>query len=207
MTSGSATAARPLRADAARNHHAIVAAAREAFETDGPDVSLGEVARRAGVGSSTLYRRFAGRDDLVAAVLEQYVAERLEPALAAAADVADPWEALVTALEGMVGSVAGYRVVLRAAHIAGATLPEAATRVLEPLAAILRRGQDAGVVRADVVPEDLPTIVHMAVVTTGPWDGANDPRRWPRYLALLVDGLRPAPGSLPRRVPTSTGAP
>lgn len=193
--------ARPLRADAARNHRALVTAAREAFETDGPDVPLGEVARRAGVGESTLYRRFAGRDELVGAVVEQYVAERLEPVLAAAVEETDPWRAVVVALEGMVESVVGYRAVLHAARTAGTPVDGAAARVLDPLTRILGRAQEAGVVRGDVVPEDLPTLVLMAIVTTGPRDGPVDSRRWPRYLALVLDGLRPAPGELPARVP------
>lgn len=189
-----------MRADAARNHRALVAAAREVFEQEGPDVSLGEVARRAGVGESTLYRRFAGRDELVAAVLEQFIAERVEPVLAAAGAVEDPWDAVVVVLEGLVDAVTGYRAVLRSATLTGVPMP-ALDRVIGPLDAILRRAQDAGVVRADLTVEDLPTIVHMAVVTTGPWDGVTDRRRWPRYLSLLLDGLRPAPGPLPARVP------
>ncbi|PVZ04931.1 TetR/AcrR family transcriptional regulator [Actinomycetospora cinnamomea] len=180
-TSGPLTRAdRPLRADAARNHAAILAAAGAALAACGPDVSLEEVARRAGVAPSTLYRRFAGRDELVAAVLEDHVAASVEPLLARAAEVADPWEAIAGVLEGLVDDVTRHRALLTAASATGAFTPELAARTLAPLGELLRRAQAAGVVRADLEPEDLPTVVHMAVVTA-------DPRR---FLGLLLDALR-----------------
>lgn len=175
---------RPLRADAARNHAAILAAARAALEADGPDVALEEVARRAGVAPSTLYRRFAGRDELVAAVLDAYVAESVEPLLARAAAVDDPWAALAGVLEGLVDGVTRHRGLLAAAKAVGAFTPELAARTLAPLGDLLRRGQAAGAVRADLEPEDLLVVVHMAVVTA-----ERDARRWPRYLGLLLDGM------------------
>ena len=190
---------RPLRADAARNHRAIVAAARAALEQDGTDVSLEEVARRAGVGASTLYRRFAGREELLAAVFEDYFAESIEPLLAAASADRDPWHALVTVLEGMVDAVLRHRPLVSAALRRGAVTPDIAERALGPLAALVARGQEAGVLRGDVVAKDLPTVVLMTVATAGPLDGAHDPRAWPRYLALLLDGLRPTTERLPER--------
>jgi AcrR family transcriptional regulator len=175
---------RPLRADAARNHAAILAAARTALEADGTEVALEEVARRAGVAPSTLYRRFAGRDELVAAVLEDYVAESVEPLLARAEAADDPWTALTGVLEGLVDGVTRHRGLLAAAKATGAFTPELAARTLAPLGELLRRGQAAGVVRADLEPADLPVVVHMVVVTA-----EHDSRRWPRYLGLLLDGM------------------
>ena len=61
---------RPMRADARRNRDAILAAAREVFETEGVLASLDAIAVRAGVGNATLYRNFATREDLLAAVME-----------------------------------------------------------------------------------------------------------------------------------------
>src|SRR3984893_1619052 len=58
----------PLRADARRNYDALLAAADELFTTNGPDVALDEIARRAGVGNATLYRHFPDRRDLLVAV-------------------------------------------------------------------------------------------------------------------------------------------
>ena len=61
---------RPMRADARRNRDAILAAAREVFETEGVLASLDAIALRAGVGNATLYRNFSTREDLLAAVME-----------------------------------------------------------------------------------------------------------------------------------------
>jgi AcrR family transcriptional regulator len=58
----------PRRADAARNRERILAVAREAFAVPGEDVSMAEIARRAGVGMATLYRNFPGRSELLEAV-------------------------------------------------------------------------------------------------------------------------------------------
>ena len=55
-----------LRADAERNRERVLSAAREVFAEQGLDASTNEIARRAGVGVATLFRRFPTRDDLVA---------------------------------------------------------------------------------------------------------------------------------------------
>ena len=59
--------ARVLRADAERNRERILAAARDVFAERGLDAPLESIARRAGVGQATLYRRFATRQDLLVA--------------------------------------------------------------------------------------------------------------------------------------------
>ena len=68
-------ASRPLRRDAERNRDRIVTAARGAFAADGIDVSVEEIARRAEVGVATLYRRFATKEELIDAVLEDALGE------------------------------------------------------------------------------------------------------------------------------------
>jgi len=77
---GDGVSQRPLRADARRNRDAILAAAREAFETEGVYASLDGIALRAGVGNATLYRNFPTRDDLQAAVMEVNIAIALTDA-------------------------------------------------------------------------------------------------------------------------------
>ena len=74
-----AEAPRRLRADAARNSERLVRAAREVFAEQGPEARLDEVARRAGVGVATLYRRFPDKAVLVRAVLDQAFHERVAP--------------------------------------------------------------------------------------------------------------------------------
>src|SRR6202790_2883999 len=83
---------RAPRKDVLRNRQRVVAAARAAFVELGPDVSLEEIARRAGVGATTLYRHFADRDDLVEAVLEELIAA-VRDNRDLAATISDPLEA------------------------------------------------------------------------------------------------------------------
>lgn len=59
-----------LRRDAAANRERIVAAARELLAREGLEASMEEVARAAGVGAGTLYRRFVTKDVLIDAILE-----------------------------------------------------------------------------------------------------------------------------------------
>ncbi|MBI5310052.1 MAG: TetR/AcrR family transcriptional regulator [Actinobacteria bacterium] len=69
---------RPRRADAERNRGRLIEAAAEAFRESGFEVGVAEIARRAGVGSATLFRNFPTKDDLVFAVIEARLAEALE---------------------------------------------------------------------------------------------------------------------------------
>ena len=67
--------ARPLRADAARNRTRVLDAARTAFAEHGLDVGVEEIARRAGVGKGTLYRRFPTKEALVRAIFDDILEE------------------------------------------------------------------------------------------------------------------------------------
>jgi AcrR family transcriptional regulator len=58
-----------LRADAQRNLNRVLEAATEAFAEFGADVSVDEIARRAGVGHATVFRRFPTKEALIAAVV------------------------------------------------------------------------------------------------------------------------------------------
>src|SRR3954453_13503077 len=82
-----------LRADAARNREAIVEAARAVFAALGLEAPLDDIARRAGTGNATLYRRFPTRGDLVAAVFADRMVEHLEAVEASLAQ-SDPWRGI-----------------------------------------------------------------------------------------------------------------
>ena len=64
-----------LRADAQRNLERVLDAAEQAFGASGPDASIDEIARLAGVGHGTVFRRFPTKDDLMYAVIERHVAQ------------------------------------------------------------------------------------------------------------------------------------
>src|SRR3954452_7883928 len=103
-------AARPLRADAARNRAQLLSAARGAFAEKGSDASLEEIARRAGVGVGTLYRHFPTRQELLEAV---YV-EEVEALCRSVADFAGlpPWDALVSWFHRFVDYVATKKALV-----------------------------------------------------------------------------------------------
>lgn len=180
---------RPLRADAARNHRAIVAAAREAFEEVGPDVPLEEVARRAGVGPSTLYRRFGGRDELVTAVFSEYFVEHVEPLFARLETEPDTARAVAAVVEGIARAFVHQRGILRAAKDAGAFTPELVLRFIGPLHDLVERARRQGTVRSDLEARDLPATAHMLASVAAPFGTDVDQTAWDRYLALLLDGL------------------
>ena len=85
-----AAGGRALRADAERNRERVLDAAREVFAEHGLDASTNEIARRAGVGVATLFRRFPTRDDLIAAVFADKMTAYADAIDDALADP-DPW--------------------------------------------------------------------------------------------------------------------
>src|SRR3546814_12602905 len=92
-----------LRADAARNREAIVEAARAVFAEQGLDAPLDEIAKRAGTGTATLYRRFPTRADLVAAVFAETMAAHVEAVEAALGDD-DPWNGFASLIRAAAAS-------------------------------------------------------------------------------------------------------
>lgn len=194
MAEGSA-GDRGLRLDAVRNQERIVAAAAAAFAELGAEVTLDEVARRAGVGVATVYRRFRNRDQLVRAVVGHVLAAEVEPVAEVETD--DPWRDLAATLEASVAAVAAHRQVVRLAHAVGAIDVALVDRFLQRLDRVLTRARAAGLVRPELEPRDLATAVVMVLATVP--RGAPDDHGWHRYLALLLDGMRPAPAPLPAR--------
>jgi AcrR family transcriptional regulator len=189
---GAPAGERGLRLDAARNQERIVAAAAAAFAQLGADVTLEEVARRAGVGVATVYRRFRNRDQLVRAVVEHVLAAEIEPV--AVAETADPWCDLAATLEATVSAVAAHRQVIRLAQAVGAIDVDMVDRYFGHLDRLLTRARAAGLVRPELEPRDLAAAVVMVLATARGGPEAGD---WHRYLALVLDGMRPSAGRLP----------
>jgi|SRR5215207_4298617 len=196
-------ATKPLRADAARNLTAILRAARAAFEEDGVDVGVDEIARRAGVGKGTLYRRFPTKESLVWAVMEDAVSE-LEAVLDAdAEEERDAWAAFTAFMESAVRFQADNRGFFEAvvSMLGDEQPPEHIhERALAAMGRQLTRAQDAGVVREDLTPADVGAVLKM-IGSCQPNGYPPLPEDvWKRYLALLLDGLRAgAGGPLPGR--------
>ena len=190
---------RPLRADAARNAERIVRAAREIYAELGPDAPMDVIARRAGVGERTLYRRFPTKGELARAIIDESIAENLSPVMERARRNRNPLRGLTDLIEAAIALGAREHNVLAVARKEG-SLTDVSTQLDATLADLTRRAQQAGLVRADLVPDDLPRIIAMlnGVLTT--MDPASD--GWRRYVLLMLDAIStPTPRRLPRAVP------
>src|SRR6201990_1347978 len=110
---------RPLRADAARNGERILRAARDGYGVFGPDAQVEAVARGAGVGERTLYRRFPTKADLVRAALDQSIAEDLPPVIDRARRAKDPLGGLTQLIEAAISLGARAQNLMIAAQRAG----------------------------------------------------------------------------------------
>ena len=181
---------RPKRADARRNYEKVLAAAREAFAEGGEATALEEIARRAGVGIGTLYRHFPNRQALLEAL---YVGE-VEDFCRTAAELeeTDPWEALTGWLEGFIGYLATKQAL--AAELLNYLEQDAAlfqvcrASLFEAGEPLLKRAQEAGVVRPDVnIGEVIQMVVGIAKIP------ASDPEQTAHILRVALDGLRYRP--------------
>ena len=185
---------RPLRADAARNRARVLDAARTAFAEAGLDVGVEEIARRAGVGKGTLYRRFPTKEALVRAIFED-ILEDIERIADQADAEPDAWTAFTTYLSAtarMQASNQGFYDVVAQRLGAAALTDDQRQRVMDSITRMLTRGQDAKVVRPDLVPEDVQLMLRMVGATTRPApDGTPMDDHWPRFLGLLLDAIRP----------------
>jgi AcrR family transcriptional regulator len=194
-----------LRADARRNRDQIMAAAKAVFAELGPDVPMEEIARRAGVGVGTLYRRFPDRDALIRAVAQENFGAVLDDARAATAEESTAWDALVR----LMGRSRDLRLSVRLAVLSPpawvAIRDDPRTQqfrdgIMAVLDNLVRGAQAEGALRTDVGPGDVAALVSL-LLRRVPAD--NDDMAeliLERALVLILDGLRARPGSpLPGR--------
>jgi AcrR family transcriptional regulator len=178
---------RPLRADAARNAERILRAARDVYDELGPEAPIEAIARRAGVGERTLYRRFPTKADLIRAALDQSIAENLTPTIEAVRHADDPLRGLAQLIDAAISLGAREHNLLTAARRAGSLTPDISTELYDALNELARRGQQAGVVRADLVADDLPRVI--AMLHSVLWTMDSDSDGWRRYVALMLDAI------------------
>jgi AcrR family transcriptional regulator len=179
--------ARPKRADAQRNYEKVLVAARDAFAERGASTSLEEIARRAGVGIGTLYRHFPTRQALLEAVYAHEVDEVCQTA--ADLDGADPWDAL----ENWLRRLAAYMATKQAlAHELldyvdrdAPLFKSCRASIVTAGEPLLRRAQEAGVVRQDAeFSEILQLVGGIAKIP------AAEPAQTDHILRIVLDGLR-----------------
>jgi AcrR family transcriptional regulator len=178
---------RPLRADAARNAERILRATRDVYDELGPEAPIEAIARRAGVGERTLYRRFPTKAELVRAALDQCVAEDLTPTIEAARGATDPLEGVARLIDAAISLGAREHNLLTAARRAGSLTSDVSTALIEALTELAERGQRAGVIRADLAAPDLPRMLAMLYSVLQTMDAGCD--GWRRYVALMLDAI------------------
>jgi AcrR family transcriptional regulator len=197
------------RADSQRNRGALLEAAARAFAEGGIDVPADEIARRAGVAKGTLFRHFTTKRDLVSEVL----VDRLATLKAAVAEIAAERPPGLAALAELMSRgaevLAADRSFFDAATCEGFAderLERAKRELQAALDAFVSAAQSSGEVRADVTGVDIAMLMMAATNTCAPAH-ENQPQLWRRYLALMIDGLRPQPTTLPPGVgaPRRTG--
>ncbi len=168
-----------LRADAQRNLDRLLAAARECFAERGIDVSVDEVARRAGVGHGTAFRHFPTKDALVSAVIRKELEELIELADEALLDP-DPgagferyFRAMAAAYGKNQGLVEGFKRCIET---------EQAQALLAGAARLVERAQACGAVRPELDADDVLALIKPAS----------------EYPDVILAGLRPEAASISR---------
>lgn len=176
----------PLRADAQQNRDKILAAAEEIFLERGATVSMNEVARHAGVGIGTLYRRFPTREDLLAAAYSARFVAFAED-MRSRAEGADALSVIRAYLEDLVRHTTVYRGFAASLGIVlktGTPGCHATTGVGQWL---LQTAQDGGRVRADITFDDL-VCVAMAISLAVEQDGTS-PTCIAHLVSVFTDGI------------------
>jgi AcrR family transcriptional regulator len=182
---------RPTRSDAARNYDLLVTAAREAFAEHGTDTSLEEIARRAGVGIGTLYRRFPSRTALLEAVYVDEIQSVCDRAYGFAEQLG-PYEALAAWLRSFVGysiskkSLAGELTVALGKD--SEFFSACKMNVREAGELLLTRAKEAAVIRPELELMDILQLV--GGITMG---RTVEPTQAERMLAIVLAGLQPVP--------------
>jgi AcrR family transcriptional regulator len=182
---------RKQRADAQRNRERLLKVAKAAFADDGPDVSLDEIARRAGVGIGTLYRHFPTRDAVVEEVYRREVLQLASSATRLLGSLS-PGQALHEWMRLFVDYIATKKVMASALSsiVGGPTelYDSSRTQIMEAMVLLVNRAAAAGEIRPGIDPNDL-------LRALGGFTYGNTSPGWQasalRLIEILMDGLRP----------------
>jgi AcrR family transcriptional regulator len=177
------------RAEAFANVNRIVAAARQVFSVRGESATLTDVAAQAGVGNATLYRHFANRQALAAAVYEDIFVTEVEPVITALVESEAPRESFLDVIERLTEVMCQQRPLLSSLdHLAELTVA-LFNRNADLIAAVVATGQAKGELRRDLTADDVATFVAMVTTASVALDQPPELRR--RYLSLMLDALNP----------------
>jgi AcrR family transcriptional regulator len=183
-----------LRVDAERNRLALIDAATTVFARRGMEAPLDEVAREAGVGIATLYRRFPERTQLVEAVFEQRMRLYADHAVAAAARaLLEPWDAFrdyVTFIFEQQATDTAFADVLIAPLTGSPVFADMHRAAFQATITLVARAHEAGAIRADFSHADLylATLANAGLVKAARSSGPEASRR---LCAYLLESFRP----------------
>lgn len=199
MSSADQSPDEPLRIDAERNRGRIIAAARRVFARDGLNASMASVAREAGVGIATMFRRFPTKEELIDAVFVDRMDAYLQAVLVALDDP-DPWNGFVGYIEtacAMQAADSGFADVLNTAFPTAKGLEARRVKAFEAMVELIDRAKATGRLREDFHPSDV-ALLHMANAGVVSVTGEAAPSAWRRVAALLTQAFEaPARGPLP----------
>ncbi|MFC7529326.1 TetR/AcrR family transcriptional regulator [Actinoplanes sp. GCM10030250] len=179
-----------LRVDAERNRNRVLAAAREVFAEQGLQAPMTTIARRAGVGVATLFRRFPSKDDLVTEVFadkmraySQVVDEALEDP--------DAWHGFRTCVEricAMQAADRGFTDVLTVAFPSATAFEAERERAVARLSELIDKAKGTGRLRADFVHQDMIMVLMAnSGVLAATAEAAQD--TWRRLVAYLIQSF------------------
>lgn len=193
---------RPLRSDAARNRGLLLAAAEDEFAQRGLDASVADIARRAGVAKGTVFRHFATKEDLIAAIVGGHIS-----ALTAVArrllHAADPGAALLEFLTMALRERQQRNLTfLQSVSERDSAVIELRDQLYASISALVDRARAGGAVRADVTATDVILLMCAPASVVEHLPSAA-PDSWRRYLAIIFDGLSPQ-GARPLPCPSPT---
>jgi AcrR family transcriptional regulator len=204
---------RPLRSDAVRTRKLLVRAAAEAFAERGSEVSVAQIAERAGIGKGTVFRHFATKEDLLAAI----VCENMFLLVATGGRLVraeDPAEGLRDFMSAVIEMQAKNRAFCQVAHGEARNHPKVRTgqEMLDAVTdGLTDRARRHGVIREDITGQDVILLMSGIYQTASP-QLETQPHLWRRYLRLVFDGMQTGsaaelPGPPPRAETTAAPPP
>ncbi|MDX2647214.1 TetR/AcrR family transcriptional regulator [Streptomyces sp. NPDC001902] len=200
----SGTTATPgQRADMVRNRRLLLEAATAAFAERGVDVPIGEIAQRAGLAKGTVFRHFASKEDLLAAIMLQLL-DQLVGSAGRLLEADDSGAALREFMTDGVEALATDRAfceVIGRPSLQHAEVRDRIALLCDAAEALTARAREQGAVRGDITGTDVVLLLGGIHQTAAPLLPIQ-PQAWRRYLALAFDGLRAADsGPLPEPPP------
>ncbi|MGV0811480.1 TetR/AcrR family transcriptional regulator [Mycolicibacterium boenickei] len=189
---------RVLRKDAERNRQRVLEAARELFAEKGLEATLNDVARHANVGVGTVYRRFATKEELIAAIFVDGM-EQLTALAETALQQEDSWQGFSWYVESMCEITAtdrGLREIAFSKAYGCDRVKACQERLVPVLTKLVERAQGDGYLRPELSSTDMP-LFGLLAGTVSEFAGHVDADLWRRYVALLLEGMRYHEGQSP----------